>query len=150
MNQVYLQNGGERMLNIKVKFFEGSIIEALEGGIYQINMQVKNDQSEEKEKVLYIGQSYCRLIRGATHLYKLCRKPEYFGFTDEMLQDNKITLKFSCLDFPTNMKMVNQGDRRRAETKYVKTNHPLLQNGWGDRIRKDKNKAVKDFYENLK
>ena len=52
------------MLNIKVKFFEGSIIEALEGGIYQINMQVKNDQSEEKEKVLYIGQSYCRLIRG--------------------------------------------------------------------------------------
>ena len=40
------------MLNIKVKFFEGSIIEALEGGIYQINMQVKNDQSEEKEKVL--------------------------------------------------------------------------------------------------
>ena len=52
MNQVYLQNEGERMLNIKVKFFEGSIIEALEGGIYQINMQVKNDQSEEKEKVL--------------------------------------------------------------------------------------------------
>jgi hypothetical protein len=47
MNQVYLQNEGERMLNIKVKFFEGSIIEALEGGIYQINMQVKNDQSEE-------------------------------------------------------------------------------------------------------
>lgn len=38
------------MLNIKVKFFEGSIIEALEGGIYQINMQVKNDQSEEKRK----------------------------------------------------------------------------------------------------
>ena len=67
-----------------------------------------------------------------------------------MLQDNKITLKFSCLDFPTNMKTVNQGDRRRAETKYVMTKHPLLQNGWGDRIRKDKNKAVKDFYENLK
>ncbi len=58
-------------MNIKVEFFRYDLIRAIGAGIYEISI-VKNNKSE----VLYIGESVFVLVRCASHLYELKKKPD--------------------------------------------------------------------------
>ena len=80
-------------INIKVEFFQDDLIQAIGAGIYEISID-----HNKKSGVLYIGESVFVLVRCATHLYELKKKPEYFGFTDKTIDDSGITLKFKLIE----------------------------------------------------
>lgn len=121
-------------MNIKVEFFQDDLIQAIGAGIYEVSVY-KN----KKPKVLYIGESVFVLVRCASHLYELKRKPEYFGFTDKTINDPGITLKFKLIE-----KNSNNVSRKKRELEFIKERRPLSQSGISDR-----QKNVEDKIEEL-
>lgn len=109
-------------MNIKIEFFQEDLIKAIGAGVYEISVH-KNDKS----KILYIGESVFVLVRCASHLYQLSKKPEYFGFTEETISDSSVTLKFRLLE-----KIDNKGLRKKREKELIKDNKPLSQSGISD------------------
>lgn len=124
-------------MNIKVELFLDDLIQAIGAGIYEISV-VKNNKSE----VLYIGESVFVLVRCASHLYELNKKPEYFGFTDTTIDDPSITLKFKLIEENDNKAL-----RRKRETELIKERKPLSQSGIADRQKniEDKIEALTQF-----
>lgn len=124
-------------MNINISFFQDNLINAINAGIYIISIE-KNG----KTKPLYIGESFCVLIRCSQHLYEFKKNPEYFGFDNETIQDNNITLKFQLME-----SIEDQKDRKSEEKKKIKKHKPLCQNGNSDNMKPipDKIKAIKDF-----
>jgi len=124
-------------MNIKVEFFRYDLIQAIGAGIYEISI-VKNNKSE----VLYIGESVFVLVRCASHLYELKKKPEYFGFTDTIIDDPSITLKFKLIE-----ENINKILRKKRETELIKERKPLSQSGIADRQKnvEDKIEALTQF-----
>ena len=94
-------------MNINISFFQDNLINAINAGIYIISIE-KNG----KTKPLYIGESFCVLIRCSQHLYEFKKNPEYFGFDNETIQDNNITLKFQLME-----SIEDQKDRKSEEKK---------------------------------
>ncbi|SDP72962.1 hypothetical protein [Clostridium gasigenes] len=109
-------------MNIRIDFFQSDLIQAIGAGIYEISIY-KNNQS----KVLYIGESVFVLVRCASHLYELNKKPEYFGFTEETIGDSSVTLKFRLLE-----KEDKKDLRKKRETELIKDKKPLSQSGISD------------------
>lgn len=124
-------------MNIKVEFFQDDLIQAIGSGIYEISI----DQNKKSE-VLYIGESVFVLVRCASHLYELKKKPEYFGFTDKTIDDPGITLKFKLIE-----KNSNNGSRKKREMELIKERKPLSQSGIRDRQKnvEDKIEALTQF-----
>lgn len=122
-------------MDIKIEFFQEDLIQAIGAGIYEISINRNN-----KSEVLYIGESVFVLVRCASHLYELKKKPEYFGFTDKTIDDSSITLKFKLIE-----KDSNNGSRKKRETEFIKVRKPLSQSGVRDR-----QKNVEDKIESLK
>lgn len=83
----------ETNMNITIDSFKKDLIKALGVGGYEVSVQ-KNDKS----KILYMGESVFVLVRCASHLYELNKNPKYFGFTEEIIKDSSITLKFRLLE----------------------------------------------------
>lgn len=80
-------------MKIKVIFFNDQLIDAIGAGIYKIIIC-----KDERERILYIGESVFVLVRCAQHLFELNKKPEYFGFTDNTIDAPEILLKFQLVD----------------------------------------------------
>ena len=101
-------------MNTKVEFFQNDLVQAIGAGIYEISINHNN-----KSEVLYIGESVFVLVRCASHLYELKKKPEYFGFTDKTINDPSITLKFRLIE--ENGKIVS---RKKSEKEFIKKRTP--------------------------
>ena len=124
-------------MNIKVEFFQDDLIQSIGAGIYEIRINQNN-----KTESLYIGESVFVLVRCASHLYELKKKPEYFGFTDKTIDNPGITLKFSLIE-----KNSEKASRKKCELEFIKVRNPLSQNGISDRMKneEDKIKALTQF-----
>lgn len=124
-------------MNIKVEFFQDDLIKAIGAGIYEISINQNN-----KSEVLYIGESVFVLVRCASHLYELKKKPEYFGFTDKTIDNPGITLKFCLIE-----KNDDSASRKKRELELIKARKPLSQNGISDRQKnvEDKIEALTQF-----
>lgn len=124
-------------MNIKVEFFQDDLIQAIGAGIYEVSIDQNN-----KSEVLYIGESVFVLVRCASHLYELKKKPEYFGFTYKTIDNPSITLKFSLIE-----KNSDNISRKRRELELIKERNPLCQNLISDRMKnvEDKIKALTQF-----
>lgn len=123
--------------NIKVEFFKDDLIQAIGAGIYEISIN-----QNKKSDVLYIGESVFVLVRCASHLYELKKKPEYFGFTDKTIDDPGITLKFKLIEENS-----NNASRKKREVELIKERKPLSQSGIRDRQKnvEDKIEALTQF-----
>lgn len=109
------------MMKIKIEFFNEQIIDAISAGIYQVSVRHNG-----KGEILYIGESVFVLVRCGSHLFRLKKKPEYFGFNDETINNEKITLKFELLEAADGM-----ADRRHREIELIQKKNPILQSGIG-------------------
>lgn len=112
-------------MKIKIDFFNKNIIDAIGAGIYQVSIM-----NNGKEEVLYIGESVFVLVRCGAHLFELKKTPEYFGFNDETINNEKIILKFELLEAVDNM-----ADRKRKEKEMIQEKNPMLQNGISNRMK---------------
>jgi len=112
-------------MNIKVKFFEDKIVEAIGAGIYEIYVKIGS-----KEELLYIGESVFVLVRCATHLYEIAKGKGYLGFTKEMIENSNITLVFKLLTLEPDTEK-----RKTKEKEVIKTKQPVMQSGISDRVK---------------
>ena len=80
-------------MNIKVRFFEERLVDAVGAGVYEIYAKTDN-----KEELFYVGESVFVLVRCATHLYEISKGKGYLGFTEEMIEKDNITLIFKLYD----------------------------------------------------
>lgn len=127
-------------MKIKVIFFNDQLIDAIGAGIYKIIIC-----KDERERILYIGESVFVLVRCAQHLFELNKKPEYFGFTDNTIDDPEILLKFQLVD-----SVADKKDRKKKEKYLIDSEKPLVQSGIKDYMKKknDKIDSVNGFINN--
>ena len=116
-------------MKIKVNFFEGDIVNAIGAGIYEIYVQI-----DSKEELLYVGESVFVLVRCATHLYEIEKGKGYLGFTNEMLDDDNITIIFKLYD-----QVSDRIERKDKEKKIIKDKRPRMQSGISDRVKSIEN-----------
>lgn len=109
-------------MKTKVIFFNDQLIDAIGAGIYKIIIC-----KDERERILYIGESVFVLVRCAQHLFELNKKPEYFGFTDNTIDDPEILLKFQLVD-----SVADKKDRKKREKYLIDSEKPLVQSGIKD------------------
>lgn len=127
-------------MKIKVIFFNDQLIDAIGAGIYKIIIC-----KDERERILYIGESVFVLVRCAQHLFELNKKPEYFGFTDNTIDDPEILLKFQLVD-----SVADKKDRKKREKYLIDSEKPLAQSGIKDYMKRknDKIDSVNGFINN--
>ena len=124
-------------IGINIEFFKEDLIQAIDSGIYQIIIQKNN-----KSAVLYIGESVYVLKCCAEHLYEFKKDPIYFGFTEDIIQDSNITLKFELLE-----KIVDLNLRKKREIELIKSKKPLSQSVIKDHLKvlEDRELALIEF-----
>ena len=110
---------------MKIKFFEDNFIEAIRAGIYEIYLK-----ANDKEELLYIGESVFVLVRCATHLYEIAKGNGYLGFTEGRIENDNITLAFKLYDSIDDKKI-----RKATEKKLIAEKHPIMQSGISDRVK---------------
>ena len=120
-------------MNIKIELFKENLIDAIGSGIYEISIVKENGD----RGTLYIGESVFVLVRCATHLYELKRKPEYFGFTPHTIENNNISLEFNFYK-----KENDREKRKKIEKKLIQQKNPLSQSGISDRQKKVEEKII--------
>lgn len=127
------------MMKIKIDFFNENIIDAISAGIYQVSV-INN----EREEILYIGESAVVLVRCGVHLFELNNKPEYFGFNNDTINNENIILKFKLLEAVSAV-----ADRKHREKELIQEKGPILQSGISDRMKsaEEKVKALANFLE---
>lgn len=127
-------------MKIKVMFFNDQLIDVIGAGIYKIIIC-----KDERERILYIGESVFVLVRCAQHLFQLNKKPEYFGFTDNTIDDPEILLKFQLVD-----SVADKKDRKMKEKYLIDSEKPLVQSGIKDYMKRknDKIDSVNGFINN--
>jgi len=130
-------------MKIKIDFFSGDLIEAIGSGVYEVAVTINGEATS-----LYIGESTFVLVRCASHLYELKKKPEYFGFSDDLLGCSDIGLRFSLI--------IPEGDRsRRKEREKIEIEKckpkPLCQSGLSDRMKpiEEKVEALAQFLKTV-
>ena len=112
-------------MDIKVKFFEDSFIDAIGAGIYEIYIQ-----KGIHEELLYVGESVFVLVRCATHLHEIFKGRGYLGFTKEMINEGGFTLVFRLNSVET-----DTVSRKEMEKLIVKEKNPKMQSGISDRVK---------------
>ncbi|MCX0379532.1 GIY-YIG nuclease family protein [Clostridium perfringens] len=122
----------EPSMNIKIDFFQKDLINSIDAGIYEISI-IKNGKS----KSIYIGESVYVIVRCAEHLYELNKNPKYFGFTEDTIKDQSITLKFSIIE-----KEDEKSLRKKRETQLIKEKKPLSQSGINDYQKSEQNRIL--------
>ena len=122
-------------MNIKVKFFEDKIVNAVGAGIYEIYAQ-----TDSKEELLYVGESVFVLVRCATHLYEIAKGNGYLGFTNEIIEKDNITIVFKLLD-----SLVDIKERKEKEKEVIKLKNPKMQSGISDRV-----KSIENMIEEMR
>ncbi len=121
-------------MNIKVHFFEDRLVNAVGAGVYEIYAKIDN-----KEELLYVGESVFVLVRCATHLYEISKGNGYLGFTEEMVKNDNITLIFKLYD-----NITIKSERVKIENELISTKKPKMQSGIKDRV-----KSIEDMINEL-
>lgn len=126
-------------MKIEIELFKENLIEAIGAGIYKITAKHNN-----KDKILYIGESVFVLVRCATHLFELKREPRYLGFDEVSIEKEDITLKFELIQSCSSKK-----ERKTLEKQLIKELHPIMQSGISDRMKPidEKIEALSNFLE---
>lgn len=119
-------------MKIKIDFFSDNFVDAIGAGIYEVSMCYNNENIS-----LYVGESVFVLVRCATHLFEFKKEPCYFGFKNEDVENENITLKFSLLE-----KEEDTAERKKREKAYIKEKAPKLQTGISDRMKKIDDKII--------
>ena len=124
-------------MNIQIEFFHRDLTDAIGPGIYQIRAK-----RQDRETLLYIGESVFVLVRCAAHLYELKREPAYLGFDAAALEDPETTLVFSLLEV-----CPNTAQRKRQEKALIQELRPRLQSGVSDYMKpiEEKIQALAEF-----
>lgn len=124
-------------MNLTINFFENNLINAIGADIYEIEVQANNKVSS-----LYIGESIFVMVRCACHLHELKKNPKYFGFDENTINDNSITLIFKVLENDD-----SKLSRKEKKLSYIKKLSPLSQSKINDRQKniEDKVEALKEF-----
>ena len=124
-------------MKIQINFFNEKFIEAIGAGIYKISIRYN-----DKQELLYIGESEFVLVRCAAHLYELKKKPEYLGFDKNSIENEKIVLDFALIE-----QKEKQHQRRKLEIQYIDIYKPIMQSGIKDRMKsiEEKKAALKSF-----
>lgn len=117
---------------MKVEFFNDKLVKAIGAGVYGIYLN-------NKKNLLYIGESEFVLVRCSAHLYEIQKGTGYFGFTNE-ISNNDFTLIFDLFD-----SIPNRKSRKQKEKELIKFLCPKQQSGISDRV-----KSVEVMMENLK
>lgn len=112
-------------MKMKINFFEENFTEAIKAGIYEIYLQVN-----EKEELLYVGESVFILVRCATHLYEIAKGNGYLGFTEDSIENENITLVFKLYET-----IADKETRKKTEKTLVAEKHPIMQSGISDRVK---------------
>ena len=114
-------------MNIKAKvtFFDDKITSAIGAGVYEIYVRLNN-----KETLLYVGESVFVLVRCASHLCKIAKGDGYLGFTEEMLNTDDVTIVFKLFDSIQDTKL-----RKDTEKNLIKEKNPKMQSGISDRVK---------------
>lgn len=112
-------------MKVKVEFFKENFIEAIGAGIYKITAKQNN-----KDELLYIGESVFVLVRCATHLFELKREPRYLGFDEISINNENISLKFELIQSCNSKK-----ERKNLEKQIINELHPIMQSGISDRMK---------------
>lgn len=115
----------EGKMNLKVMFFDDRLVDAIGAGIYEIYLKKDN-----KEELLYVGESVFVLVRCATHLYEIKKGKGYLGFTNEIIDNKNITLVFKLLEVES-----DKQKRKSREKDIIKQKCPKLQSGISDRVK---------------
>lgn len=103
--------------------------------------QVKHN---EKNEVLYIGESVFVLVRCGAHLFELKNKPEYFGFNADSINNENVTLRFEFLE-----NIDDKKKRKHREKELIKEKNSIMQSGISDRMKtvEEKVQALTTFLE---
>lgn len=134
-------------MKVKVEFFKDEFCDAVGAGVYEIIVS-KNGKSAP----LYVGESVVVLARCATHLFRLKSDPSYFGFQEDTIEDENITLKFTLCEFPRDRDKEKKEDRREIERNRITNEKPLTQSETSDKQKSkaDKISALNDFLDSCK
>lgn len=116
-------------MNIKVNFFEDTLVNAVGAGVYGIYAKTDN-----KEELFYVGESTFILVRCATHLYEISKGKGYLGFTKEMIDKDNITIIFKLYE-----NIASKADRIKREKELIDENKPKMQSGIKDRVKSIEN-----------
>ncbi len=119
-------------MSFKVKFFGDDFIDAIGAGIYGIYVQ-----TNDREELLYIGESVFVLVRCATHLYEIVKGNGYLGFTKEVIENNNILLVFKLF-----VSEPDQKKRKEKENKFIELENPRMQSGIRDRVKSVENMII--------
>ena len=124
-------------MKINVEFFKSNIIDSISSGIYKIIIC-----KDQKEEILYIGESKSIIVRCAQHLLALNKNPEYFGFDKTTIEDASITLKFETI-----LNVMSGKSRKATEKDLIKKFKPLSQSGRSDYMKntKERIESVNSF-----
>lgn len=113
-------------MKIKVKFFEDDFIEAINGGVYEIYLK----EGDNKEELLYIGESVFVLVRCATHLFEISKGIGYLGFDEKNIEDDNVTLIFKLYKSENDKRK-----RKEIELKLIEQRSTALQSGLKDWVK---------------
>lgn len=113
-------------MKIKVKFFEDDFIEAINGGVYEIYLK----EGDNKEELLYIGESVFVLVRCATHLFEISKGIGYLGFDEKNIEDDNVTLIFKLYKSENDKRK-----RKEIELKLIEQRGTALQSGLKDWVK---------------
>lgn len=127
-------------IKTKIDFFSKDLIKAIGPGVYTVSLI----DEKGKNVILYVGESVYVLARCASHLYQFKRHPDYFGFTEEELSNDKLTLKFELYRTADTKK-----ERKQIETQLIKESEVLLQNKINDHMKglEDRIQSLKEFLD---
>ena len=112
-------------MKINVRFFEENFVAAVGAGVYGIYAKTDN-----REELLYVGESVFVLVRCATHLYEISKGKGYLGFDEDKIENEKITLVFKLYKNTTSKK-----ERIALEHDLIQTKKPKMQSGIKDRVK---------------
>ena len=135
-------------MKINIEFFKNDFIDAIGAGVYEIEAVYSNGDITS----VYIGESVFVLVRCATHLYELKKTPQYWGFSEESIDDENITLRFKLLKLPADKNKEKKADRKSFEVEQIKSKNPSSQSGQADYQKgvEDKINALNAFINNAR
>ena len=115
-------------MDFKVEYFKENFVKAIRAGIYGIYVR-----KDDKDTLLYIGESVFVLERCSAHLFEITKKIGYLGFTEDTLQklqDIDATLVFKLIELNE-----NRENRKAKEKEYIQELEPLMQSQISDRVK---------------
>ena len=132
-------------MNIDFFSFRGKFDNrAITSGVYKVDLI---NSKKSTPLCLYIGESVWMASRCGRHLFALKNNPDYFGLTDENMQDECLTLKFSVVEVINTEKKNDVKLYKEKELDAIQKYKPLTQGESSDKQSRNKSKKVQEAIE---